>query len=207
MPEYTFGMVNEQTCFQSNFDAIVGLAYPEFAEPNVIPFFDHMMETEILKHNMFAFFMSLNPEEEESEVMFGSYDQDRIHPDYNDGTGELDCHDVEHKLFWSIKLDDIKINGESLHLCDDKECLFTPDTGTSLITFPSWATDKFEADKPEWINGDCKEDGLEHGYGDLTYVINGKEYPIPSHHWMKRRASTNDSPDTCEHTIGTLDVG
>jgi len=74
MPEYTFGMVNEQTCFQPNFDAIVGLAYPEFAEPNVIPFFDHMMETEILRHNMFSFFMSLNPDDEESEVMFGSYD-------------------------------------------------------------------------------------------------------------------------------------
>lgn len=108
---------------------------------------------------MFAFFMSLNPEDEESEVMFGSYDQDRIDPDYNEGTGDIDCHEVLHKLFWSIKLDDIKINGESLHLCDDKECLFTPDTGTSLITFPSWATDKFEDDHPEWISGDCIEEG------------------------------------------------
>lgn len=84
--------------------------------------------------------MSLNPDDEESEVMFGGYDKDKIDPEYNDGTRDLDYHEVLHQLFWSIKLDDIKLNGESLHLCDDKECLFTPDTGTSLITFPGWAS-------------------------------------------------------------------
>ena len=41
----------------------------------------------------------------------------------------------------------------------------------------------------------------------MTYVINGIDYKIPSHHWMKRRAGTDDLPDKCEHSIGTLDVG
>ena len=76
------------------------------------------MDTEILKSNVFSFFMSLNPEEEESEVMFGGYDEDLIDPSYNDGTRELDIHPVLHQLFWSIKLDDIKIDGKSIGLCD-----------------------------------------------------------------------------------------
>ena len=143
-----------------------------------------MMDTEILKSNVFSFFMSLNPEEEESEVMFGGYDEDLIDPSYNDGTRALDIHPVLHQLFWSIKLDDIKIDGKSIGLCDDKDCLFTPDTGTSLITMPGWAKRQFESENPQYMKNDCTSD--EFGFGELTYVINGIDYPIPSHHWMKR---------------------
>ena len=98
-----------------------------------------MMDTEILKSNVFSFFMSLHPEKEESEVMFGGYDEDHIDPDYNNGTRALDIHPVLHQLFWSIQLDDILIDGKSTELCKNKECLFTPDTGTSLLTMPRWA--------------------------------------------------------------------
>ena len=43
-----------------------------------------------------------------------------------------------HKLFWSIKLDDIKVNGVSTGYCTKKgaNCLVCPDSGTSLATFP-----------------------------------------------------------------------
>ena len=40
LDDYMFGMVTEQTCFHDTFDAIIGLAYPEFAEPGVVPLFD-----------------------------------------------------------------------------------------------------------------------------------------------------------------------
>ena len=164
-----------------------------------------MMDTEILKSNVFSFFMSLNPEEEESEVMFGGYDEDHIDPSYNEGTREFDIHPVLHQLFWSIKLDDIKIDGKSIGLCDDKDCLFTPDTGTSLITMPGWAKRQFESEYPQYMKNDCTSD--EFGFGELTYVINGIDYPIPSHHWMKRYIDQDDGNDQCEHSIGTLDVG
>lgn len=41
----------------------------------------------------------------------------------------------------------------------------------------------------------------------MTYVINGIEYPLPSHHWMSREVNSGSGNDTCEHSIGTLDVG
>jgi hypothetical protein len=44
-----------------------------------------------------------------------------------------------NKYFWALKLSDIKLDGKSLNLCKDKECLITPDTGTSCLTMPSWA--------------------------------------------------------------------
>ena len=55
-----FGMVTEETCFHDTFDAIIGLAYPEFAEPGVVPLFDQMMNAGILKNDLFAFHMSMN---------------------------------------------------------------------------------------------------------------------------------------------------
>lgn len=181
------------------------MAYPNFAEPGITPFFDEMMYEGILGFDIFAFHMSMNPDDEESEVMFGDFNPDKI--DHRRNNGEIEWHDVEHKLFWSINLEDVKINGNSLGMCSEEDpCLFTPDTGTSLITMPSWATDKFKQDHPEW--GVATACDSEFTYGDLTYVINGIEYPIPSHHWMER--TINDSVaegGTCQHRIGTLDVG
>ena len=36
---------------------------------------------------------------------------------------------------------------------------------------------------------DCEE-GKEYEYGDLTFVINGVDYSLPSHHWMEREFNT-----------------
>ena len=55
-----FGLVLEDQVFQNNFDAIVGMAYPQFAEHDVVPFFDCLMKAGILNKNAFAFHMSLN---------------------------------------------------------------------------------------------------------------------------------------------------
>lgn len=101
-----------------------------------MPLFDEMMDEKILGKNMFAFFMSMNPKDEESEVMFGDWNETKIHENA-EGEKKLDWHPVVHQLFWSLKLDDVLIDGESLGLCGEKvDCRFTPDTGTSLLTFP-----------------------------------------------------------------------
>lgn len=135
LEDYMFGLVITEDTFNNNFDGIVGLAYPEFAEPGVTPFFDSLMSADILGKNVFAFHMSMNPNEEDSELLLGAWDDTKY-------SGELVWHNVEHKLFWSIQLDDVKIDGKSLGLCgpdSGKNCLLTPDSGTSMITFPTWA--------------------------------------------------------------------
>jgi len=71
-------MVIETDSFEDTYDAIIGLAYPEFAEPGVIPLFDAMMDSHILGMNVFAFHMSMNPDGEDSEVMFGDWNLSKI---------------------------------------------------------------------------------------------------------------------------------
>ena len=195
-----FGLVVFEDTFNTNFDGIVGMAYPEFAEPGVTPFFDSLMDSGILGQKVFAFHMSMNIDEEESELLLGAWDESRFE-------GELDWHDVVHRLFFSIQLDDVLIDGKSLGLCgpdSGKNCLLTPDSGTSMITFPSWAHAEFMNEYGQVE--DCEE-GSEYSYGDLTFVINGKEYALPSHHWMEREYNSSlEAGGSCSTTIGPLDV-
>ena len=106
------------------------MAYPEFAEPGVVPFFDQLMAAGKLQKNVFAFHMSINPEKESSEMTLGNWDQTKFR-------GNLEWYPVLHRKFFSIKLDDVKVKGKSLGLCaSGHNCLITPDSGTGLISFP-----------------------------------------------------------------------
>lgn len=97
------------------------MAYPSFAEPGVKPLFDSFMDAKILHANVFAFHMSMNPDNEDSEVTFGDWSVSKIDQTYNNGTGQVDWHPVQHKLFWSIALDDVLIDGVSTGLCNETD--------------------------------------------------------------------------------------
>jgi hypothetical protein len=45
---------------------------------------------------------------------------------------------------FGVKLDDIKVGGKSLAMCADKKegCMITFDSGTSLMSMPTWAAQK-----------------------------------------------------------------
>ena len=80
------------------------------AEPGLTPFFDTMMNQNLIEKNIFAFYMSMNPLIDDSELTFGSYDTERFE-------GDLTWHPVINKLFWSLNLEDVRIGNESLGVC------------------------------------------------------------------------------------------
>lgn len=53
-----FGNVEQQKTIFGAFDAIVGMAYPQFAEKGVTPLFDEMKNQKLLKNNLFAFYFA-----------------------------------------------------------------------------------------------------------------------------------------------------
>jgi len=127
----------------------------------------------LLKDNIFSFYLSHNPKEK-SELMFGGIDESKY-------VGQKVCHKVIDKLFWSLNLQDIKLNGESLGLCQDKKCMVTPDSGTSYSTMPSWAMR--DAQKLLPLKKNCESDKV---FGTMQYTIDGVDYNIPSSHFMER---------------------
>ena len=153
---------------------------------------DEMMRQKKLIKNVFSFYLTEN-EAEQSELLFGAIDHEKY-------TDHLKCHQVRDKLFWSLKLDDIKLNGVSLGLCDHKQCLVTPDSGTSYSTMPSWAMR--DAEKMLPLKNNCIND---HSFGTMQYTIDGVDYNIPSSHFMER-FENSDGQSTCEFTITELDI-
>lgn len=57
---FKFGLVeNQQDIFNIfEFDAIIGLAYSKIAQKDIVPLFDDIMSKNLLKQNLFAFYMT-----------------------------------------------------------------------------------------------------------------------------------------------------
>jgi Eukaryotic aspartyl protease len=84
----------------------------------------------------------------------------------------------------------------------NEPCLITPDSGTSLITTPSWAYEYLSGLLPQ-VEG-CQS---QYVFGTLTFVINGKDYDIPSHHFMELYTDVYQPGDkVCMTSISSLDI-
>lgn len=174
-----FGSVEKQTTIFGRFGAIVGLAYPQFAEKGVTPVFDSMMNQNQVHHKMFAFYLTKNVAKAQSELTFGYYDKSKFE-------GKIDWHTTLYRKMFGVKLDDILIDGKSLGLCGPngikKECLITVDSGTSLLAAPRWAINEINKVAPtanSYMDCDSQKD-----FGNITWVINGKHYTLKAEEWI-----------------------
>ena len=77
LEQMDFGLATKAPINGAMFDALVGLAYPQFAHEGVIPFFDEIMKKKYLQKNIFSFYLSQNIEET-SELLFGDINQERF---------------------------------------------------------------------------------------------------------------------------------
>ena len=113
-----FGNVEKQmTIFTGkNFEAIVGMAYPALAEKGVTPVFDEMIEQKLLNNNMFAFYFTSKQAESQglkSDMTFGYYDKEKFQ-------GDIHWNPVQFKYMFGVKLDDVKVGGKSMGMCQTK---------------------------------------------------------------------------------------
>ena len=179
-----FGDVEKQkTIFTgSNFEAIVGMAYPALAEKGVKPVFDEMMEQKLLKNNIFSFYLTSKQAESagiQSDMTFGYYDKAKF-------KGEMHWNDVKLKYMYGVQLDDILFDGKSTGVCEKPKkgpCLITFDSGTSLMSVPKWATKNFNENGIPTSNSMVKCNS-EKDFGDMTLVIGGKKYVQSNSEWM-----------------------
>lgn len=179
-----FGDVEKQkTIFTgSNFEAIVGMAYPALAEKGVKPVFDEMIDQKLLKNNIFSFYLTSKQAESagiQSDMTFGYYDKEKF-------KGDIHWNDVKLKYMYGVQLDDILFDGKSTGVCKKPKkgpCLITFDSGTSLMSVPKWATKNFNEHGIPTSNSMVKCDS-EKDFGDMTLVIGGKKYVQSNNEWM-----------------------
>jgi len=120
------------------------MAYPALAEKGVTPVFDEMIGQNLLKNNIFAFYLTSKQAEDrgmKSDLTFGYYDKEKF-------KGDMHWNAVDYKYMYGVKLDDIRFNGKSTGVCtkkngSDDPCLITFDSGTSLMSVPKFAAKNF----------------------------------------------------------------
>lgn len=111
-----------------------------------------------------------------SDMTFGYYDKQKF-------KGEITWHNVDYKYMFGVKMDDVKVGGKSLNMCEGKSCLITFDSGTSLMSFPTWGAQKLIDNKLPTANNivPCNNHAQ---FGEMSLVINGKDYTLTNDEWM-----------------------
>ena len=156
---------------QSAFSGIVGLGYPSLSFQNTTPLFDSIIQSKQLKHNLFTFYYSIN-EQSNGEMTLGYIDDTKY-------KGTINYYKVIEKRFWMIELTDITVNGNNLHICDNKPCKAIVDTGSTMISGPSAQVAKLlESIK---VNNTCDK-GITVGFvfGEDVYEMKYKDYMVKS---------------------------
>ena len=117
------------------------MAYPALAEKNVTPVFDEMINQKLLQGNLFAFYLTSMADESRvglhSDLTFGYYDKTKF-------KGDIHWNEVKFKYMFGVPLDDIKVGGKEQNICQGRSggCLITFDSGTSLMSVPTFAFQK-----------------------------------------------------------------
>lgn len=105
----TFGMIQDEVgevFHEIPFEGILGLAFPSMSAHGVVPFFDNVMDQNVLSgHNEISFFMTRLPHQG-SAVFFGGVDNRFFE-------GDINYFPVNQQHYWSVDLMDFKIGEES----------------------------------------------------------------------------------------------
>ncbi len=141
--------------------------------------FDEMIKQNLLQNNVFAFYLTNKANEAlglKSDLTLGYYDRAKFE-------GQVHWNDIKFKYMFGVEMTDILVNGKSTGLCEGRECLITFDSGTSLMSMPSFATDALNKQGIPTANKavSCKN---EKQFGELTLVIGGKKYDLSNDEWI-----------------------
>ncbi|XP_008066666.1 chymosin [Carlito syrichta] len=155
----------------SNFDGILGLAYPSLACEYSVPVFDNMMQQHLVAQDLFSVYMSRN--DQGSMLTLGAID-----PSYY--MGSLHWVPVTVQEYWQFTVDSVTVDG--VVVACDGGCQAILDTGTSLLVGPS--SDIFNIQQVIGATqGQYGEFDIDCGklssMPTVVFEINGRKYPLP----------------------------
>ncbi|XP_019369820.1 PREDICTED: embryonic pepsinogen-like [Gavialis gangeticus] len=155
----------------TDFDGILGLAYPDMAVEGLTPVFDNLMIKNLVKQHLFSVY--LGREVFGSMLIFGGIDESYF-------TGPIHWIPVSYQGYWQISMDSIIVNGKVV-TCESG-CQAIVDTGTSLLAGP--ASDVNNLQKVIGATpiqyGEYKVNCNDiPSMPDIIFVINGIQFPLP----------------------------
>uniref|UniRef100_A0A452HSM7 pepsin A n=1 Tax=Gopherus agassizii TaxID=38772 RepID=A0A452HSM7_9SAUR len=156
------------TAFEySEFDGILGLAFPSISASGATPVFDNMMNEGLVSQDLFSVYLS-SDEQSGSFVMFGGIDSSYY-------SGSLNWIPLSAETYWEITMDSITINGETIACSGGCQAII--DTGTSLLAGPSTGISNIES----YIgasDGTISCSAIS-SLPNIVFTINDIEFPVP----------------------------
>uniref|UniRef100_A0A8C3IX49 pepsin A n=1 Tax=Chrysemys picta bellii TaxID=8478 RepID=A0A8C3IX49_CHRPI len=177
------------TAFEySEFDGILGLAFPSIASSGATPVFDNMMNEGLVSQDLFSVYLS-SDEQSGSFVMFGGIDSSYY-------SGSLNWIPLSAETYWEITMDSITMNGETIACSSGCQAII--DTGTSLLAGPSTGISNIES----YIgasDGTISCSAMS-SLPNIVFNINGIEFPVPA------SAYIIDESGSCSSGFESIDV-
>ncbi|XP_025728411.1 chymosin-like [Callorhinus ursinus] len=155
----------------SEFDGILGLAYPSLASEYSVPVFDNMMQKHLVAQDLFSVYLSRNGQG--SMLTLGAID-----PPYY--TGSLHWVPVTVQEYWQFSVDRVTVNG--VVVACDGGCQAILDTGTSMLVGPSSDILNIQTaigatqDQYGEFDIDCRSLS---SMPEVVFEIHGQKYPLP----------------------------
>ncbi|EPY73179.1 chymosin [Camelus ferus] len=172
-PNQTVGLSTEQpgeVFTYSEFDGILGLAYPSLASEYSVPVFDNMMDRHLVARDLFSVYMDRNGQG--SMLTLGAID-----PSYY--TGSLHWVPVTVQQYWQFTVDSVTINGVAVACVGGCQAIL--DTGTSVLFGPSSDILKIQmaigATENRYGEFDVNCGSLR-SMPTVVFEINGRDYPL-----------------------------
>lgn len=157
------------------FDGILGLAYDTISVDGVVPPFYQMINQGLLDEPVFSFYLG-DSAENGGEAIFGGWDESKH-------KGKITWAPIRRKGYWEVELNGIGLGDEELELENFGGAV---DTGTSLIALPSDIADilnKQIGAKKGWQGQSSIDCESRANLPDLTFRIDGKQYPLSAYEY------------------------
>ncbi|OWM62872.1 hypothetical protein CDL15_Pgr020166 [Punica granatum] len=148
----------------ARFDGILGLGFQEIAVANVTPVWYNMVQQDLVKDEVFSFWLSSDPNAKEGgEIVFGGVDPKHY-------IGKHVYVPVTKKGYWQFKMGDILIGGQSTGVCENG-CAAIVDSGTSLLAGPTAIVAEINnaIGAKGIISTECKQ--VVSQYGDIIWDL------------------------------------
>ncbi|XP_045672975.1 pepsin B [Phyllostomus hastatus] len=161
--------------YYSDFDGILGMAYPSMAVGSAPTVMQGMLQQGQLTQPVFSFYFSRQPTYQYGgELVLGGVDP-RLY------SGQIVWAPVTRELYWQIGIQEFVIGNQATGWCS-QGCQAIVDTGTFLLAVPQQYMGSFlqATGAQQAQNGDFVVDcSSVQSLPTITFIISGAQFPLP----------------------------
>ncbi|XP_019586132.2 pepsin B [Rhinolophus sinicus] len=161
--------------YYSDFDGILGMAYPNMAVGNAPTVMQGMLQQGQLTQPIFSFYFSRQPTHQYGgELILGGVDTQLY-------SGQIVWAPVTQEMYWQIAIQEFAIGNQATGWCS-QGCQAIVDTGTFLLAVPQQYMGSFlqATGAQQAQNGDFVVNcNSVQNMPTVTFIISGSQFPLP----------------------------